>query len=285
MGGNMLLDGKQLSSEIKNRLKNEVCELTEKYNIMPKMAIVMAGENEASMIYVRNKVKAAELVGIKAQVIKLDASVTQEQMNETVDELNCDPSVHGIIVQLPLPKHLDEFEIINRIDDQKDIDGFHLLNKGRLFTGKSSFVPATPYGIIELLIRNHVEITGKRAVVVGRSNIVGKPVAMLLLDHDATVTIAHSKTHNLGEVTREADILVVAVGKANLITSDMVKPGAVVVDVGINRDQGKLCGDVDFEKVKDIASYITPVPGGVGPMTIAMLLVNTVEGYKKQVAK
>jgi methylenetetrahydrofolate dehydrogenase (NADP+)/methenyltetrahydrofolate cyclohydrolase len=281
----MLLDGKQLSSEIKNRLKNEVCELTEKYNIMPKMAIVMAGENEASMIYVRNKVKAAELVGIKAQVIKLDASVTQEQMNETVDELNCDPSVHGIIVQLPLPKHLDEFEIINRIDDQKDIDGFHLLNKGRLFTGKSSFVPATPYGIIELLIRNHVEIAGKRAVVVGRSNIVGKPVAMLLLDHDATVTIAHSKTHNLGEVTREADILVVAVGKVNLITSDMVKPGAVVVDVGINRDQGKLCGDVDFEKVKDIASYITPVPGGVGPMTIAMLLVNTVEGYKKQVAK
>jgi methylenetetrahydrofolate dehydrogenase (NADP+)/methenyltetrahydrofolate cyclohydrolase len=281
----MLLDGKQLSSEIKNRLKIEVGELTEKYKTIPQMAIVMVGENEASMIYVRNKIKAAELVGIQVKLIKLDVDVSKEKMNEIVDELNNDHSVHGIIVQLPLPKHLDEFEIINRIDDQKDIDGFHLLNKGRLFIGKSSFVPATPYGIIELLVKNHVEIAGKRAVVVGRSNIVGKPVAMLLLDRDATVTIAHSKTKNLAEVTREADILVVAVGRANLITADMVRPGAVVVDVGINRDDGKLCGDVDFEKVKDIADYISPVPGGVGPMTIAMLLVNTLEGYKKQVAK
>jgi methylenetetrahydrofolate dehydrogenase (NADP+)/methenyltetrahydrofolate cyclohydrolase len=281
----MLLDGKQLSSEIKNRLKIEVGELTEKYKTIPQMAIVMVGENEASMIYVRNKIKAAELVGIQVKLIKLDVDVSKEKMNEIVDELNNDHSVHGIIVQLPLPKHLDEFEIINRIDDQKDIDGFHLLNKGRLFTGKPSFVPATPYGIIELLVQNHVEIAGKKAVVVGRSNIVGKPVAMLLLDRDATVTIAHSKTKNLAEVTREADILVVAVGRANLITADMVRPGAVVVDVGINRDDGKLCGDVDFEKVKDIANYISPVPGGVGPMTIAMLLVNTLEGYKKQVAK
>jgi methylenetetrahydrofolate dehydrogenase (NADP+)/methenyltetrahydrofolate cyclohydrolase len=281
----MLLDGKQLSSEIKNRLKIEVGELTEKYKTIPQMAIVMVGENEASMIYVRNKIKAAELVGIQVKLIKLDVDVSKEKMNEIVDELNNDHSVHGIIVQLPLPKHLDEFEIINRIDDQKDIDGFHLLNKGRLFIGKPSFVPATPYGIIELLVKNHVEIAGKRAVVVGRSNIVGKPVAMLLLDRDATVTIAHSKTKNLAEVTREADILVVAVGRANLITADMVRPGAVVVDVGINRDDGKLCGDVDFEKVKDIANYISPVPGGVGPMTIAMLLVNTLEGYKKQVAK
>lgn len=280
----MILDGKELSKIIKDSLKAEVYELVQKYNVTPKIAIVLIGDNDASLVYVRNKVKAATQVGIQADVIRLDSIVSQDEVNHIIDELNNDKSVHGIIVQLPLPKHLDEFEIINRVVDYKDIDGFHLLNKGRLFTGKASFIPATPYGIIELLDHYGIETLGKLAVVVGRSNIVGKPAAALLLNRDATVVIAHSHTKNLAELTRQADILVVAVGKAKLITADMVKPGAVVIDVGINRENGQLCGDVDFENVKKVASFITPVPGGVGPMTIAMLLKNTVEGYKNQVA-
>ncbi len=281
----MILDGKALSKKINDQLKEEVGALIEKTNIIPRMAIVLVGENHASDVYVRNKVRAANHVGIDAKVIKLDSEVTQDQVNEIIDELNNDKSVHGIIVQLPLPRHLNEFEIINRIADYKDIDGFHLLNKGRLFIGNPSFVPATPYGIIEILDHYGIETLGKLAVVVGRSNIVGKPVASLLLNKDATVVIAHSHTKNLKALTVQADILVVAVGKAKLITADMVKPGAVVIDVGINRDGNKICGDVDFEAVKEVASYITPVPGGVGPMTIAMLIKNTVEGYKKQIAE
>ncbi len=281
----MILDGKALSKKINDQLKEEVGALIEKTNIIPRMAIVLVGENHASDVYVRNKVRAANHVGIDAKVIKLDSEVTQDQVNEIIDELNNDKSVHGIIVQLPLPRHLNEFEIINRIADYKDIDGFHLLNKGRLFTGNPSFVPATPYGIIEILDHYGIETLGKLAVVVGRSNIVGKPAASLLLNKDATVVISHSHTKNLKALTVQADILVVAVGKAKLITADMVKPGAVVIDVGINRDGNKICGDVDFEAVKEVASYITPVPGGVGPMTIAMLIKNTVEGYKKQIAE
>lgn len=281
----MILDGKALSKKINDQLKEEVGALIEKTNIIPRMAIVLVGENHASDVYVRNKVRAANHVGIDAKVIKLDSEVTQDQVNEIIDELNNDKSVHGIIVQLPLPRHLNEFEIINRIADYKDIDGFHLLNKGRLFIGNPSFVPATPYGIIEILDHYGIETLGKLAVVVGRSNIVGKPAASLLLNKDATVVISHSHTKNLKALTVQADILVVAVGKAKLITADMVKPGAVVIDVGINRDGNKICGDVDFEAVKEVASYITPVPGGVGPMTIAMLIKNTVEGYKKQIAE
>lgn len=280
----MILNGKELSKIINNSLREEVRELVQKYKVTPKMAIVLVGEYDASVVYVRNKVKAATQAGILADVIHLESEVTQAEVNKIIDELNNDPSVHGIIVQLPLPKHLNEFDLINRIVDYKDIDGFHLLNKGRLFSGKPSFLPATPYGIIELLDHYGIEILGKLAVVVGRSNIVGKPAATLLLNRDATVVIAHSHTKNLAELTRQADILVVAVGKVNLITADMVKPGVVVIDVGTNRINGKLCGDVDFERVKEVASYITPVPGGVGPMTIAMLLKNTVEGYKVQVA-
>ena len=278
----MLLDGKDSAKQIKLDIKREVEELKTKYGKTPKIAIVLVGSNSASEIYVRNKIKAASFVGMEHELINLDESIAMEELLSVVERLNNDDTVNGIIVQLPLPKHLDEHTVINHISNKKDADGFGLENKGKLFSGLDCFKPATPLGIMYLLERYNIDIEGKMAVVVGRSNIVGKPMALMLLEKNATVTIAHSRTKNLQEVTKNADILVVAVGKAKFITENMVKDGAVVIDVGINRVDGALYGDVDFDNVVNKASYITPVPGGVGPLTIAMLLKNTVEAFKNQ---
>ncbi|HOE77022.1 MAG TPA: bifunctional methylenetetrahydrofolate dehydrogenase/methenyltetrahydrofolate cyclohydrolase FolD [Bacilli bacterium] len=278
-----ILDGKSLSKQIKTELKAKVADLVVKSGIKPGLAIVEVGSDPASEIYVRNKIKSANFVGIEARLIKKDESITQEELLKLIDELNADVSVHGIIVQLPLPKHLDERAVIDRIDPDKDIDGFGVLNKGKLFSGMKCFQPATPLGVMKLLDAYNIPLKGKEAVVVGRSNIVGKPMGMMLLLRDATVTIAHRYTVDLKKITKEADILVVAVGKKNLITADMIKPGAVVVDVGINREGDKIYGDVDFDNVSQVASHITPVPGGVGPLTIAALLANTVEAYENKI--
>ena len=278
----MLLDGKETAKQLKLEIKQEVEQLKEKYGKTPKIAIVLVGNNSASEIYVRNKIKAASFVGMDHELVKFDESISMEELLNEVERLNNDSSVSGIIVQLPLPKHLDEHAVINHINNEKDADGFGLENKGKLFSGLDCFKPATPLGIMYLFERYNIDIEGKSAVVVGRSNIVGKPMALMLLEKNATVTIAHSRTKNLQEVTKNADILVVAIGKAKFITEDMVKDGAVVIDVGINRVDGVLYGDVDFENVVNKASYITPVPGGVGPLTIAMLLKNTVEAFKNQ---
>jgi methylenetetrahydrofolate dehydrogenase (NADP+)/methenyltetrahydrofolate cyclohydrolase len=278
-----ILDGKSLSKQIKTELKAKVADLVVKSGIKPGLAIVEVGSDPASEIYVRNKIKSANFVGIEARLIKKDESITQEELLKLIDELNADVSVHGIIVQLPLPKHLDERAVIDLIDPDKDIDGFGVLNKGKLFIGMKCFHPATPLGVMKLLDAYNIPLKGKEAVVVGRSNIVGKPMGMMLLLRDATVTIAHRYTVDLKKITKEADILVVAVGKKNLITADMIKPGAVVVDVGINREGDKIYGDVDFDNVSQVASHITPVPGGVGPLTIAALLANTVEAYENKI--
>lgn len=276
----IILDGKEYSKKLKNEIKEEAIRLTNKTNIVPCIAIVLVGEDPASQVYVRNKVKAANLCKMNPILIKKEATITQKELLELVDKLNNDDAVHGIIVQLPLPKHLNEQEVINKISDKKDVDGFGLLNKGKLFSGLTSIESATPKGIIKLLDEYKIEITGKNAVVVGRSNIVGKPMAILLLNRNATVTVCHSRTQNLKEITKNADILVVAIGKANFIKEDMVKEGAVIIDVGTNRVDDKLVGDVDFENVSPKCSYITPVPGGVGPLTIASLLENTIIAYK-----
>lgn len=276
----IILDGKSYSNKLKESLKEEVNILVSKTSIVPGLAIVLVGNNQASKIYVRNKLKAASLCNIYAKLIEVEENISQDELVNLVKELNNDDKYHGIIVQLPLPKHINEQVIIDTIDDKKDVDGFGIINKGKLFSGLLSIESATPKGIIKLLEEYKIEISGKNAVVVGRSNIVGKPMALMLLNKNATVTICHSKTKNLKEITKTADILVVAIGKACFITSDMVKEGAVVVDVGTNRVDDKLCGDVDFENVSKIASYITPVPGGVGPLTIASLLENTVIAYK-----
>lgn len=278
----MLLDGKALSNKIKQDLKDQINTLVEKYGSTPTLSIVVVGSNPASEIYVRNKVKSATNIGMKASVTKLDENVTMDELIKVVDDLNNDKEVNGIIVQLPLPKHLHEQTIIDRISDEKDVDGFGLLNKGKLLAGIESLRPATPYGIMKLLAEYNISIEGKNALVIGRSNIVGKPIALMLLEKNATVTIAHSRTQNLKEVAKNADIIVVAVGKAKFLTADMVKDDAVIVDVGINRVDGVLYGDVDFENVCEKASYITPVPGGVGPLTIASLLENTVKAYIRQ---
>lgn len=275
----MLIDGKLISQKRKNELKEEVIKLIDIYKAVPTLAIIMVGNNPASEIYVRNKIKAAAFCQMETKLIKLDENVTMEELLKIIDELNHDDNVHGIIAQLPLPSHLNEQLVIDSISEEKDVDGFGISNKGRLFSGISSFTPATPTGIMTLLDEYNIEIEGKSAVVVGRSNIVGKPMAMMLLNKNATVTIAHSRTKNLSEVTKNADILVVAVGKKHFITKDMVKDGAVVIDVGINRVDGHLYGDVDFDEVSKIASYITPVPGGVGPLTIVTLLENTKKAY------
>lgn len=278
----MLLDGKETAKQVKIELKEKIKVLKETYNKVPTIAIVLVGNNPASEIYVRNKIKAASFVGMNHQLINLDESITMEELLKEVERLNMDDDVSGIIVQLPLPNHLDEQIVINHINNEKDADGFGLLNKGKLFSGLPCLKPATPLGIMYLLDKYNINLEGKRAVVIGRSNIVGKPMALMLLEKNATVTIAHSRTKNLNELTKEADVLVVAVGKAKFVTEDMVKEGAVIVDVGINRVDGALYGDVDFENVKEKASYITPVPGGVGPLTIAMLLLNTVTAFIEQ---
>lgn len=276
----MILDGKELSKKIKLEIKDEVEKLVNQTNIVPGLAIILVGCNQASEIYVRNKLKAAALCKINAKLFREEETITEEKLIQLVKKLNKDEEYHGIIVQLPLPKHINEQKIIDTIDVSKDVDGFGILNKGRLFSGIQAMESATPHGIIRLLDTYHIPIEGSHAVVVGRSNIVGKPMSILLLNRNATVTVCHSKTKNLKEITKAADILIVAIGKAKYITADMVKKGAVVVDVGTNRIEGMLCGDVDFENVEKIASYISPVPGGVGPLTIASLLENTVKAYR-----
>lgn len=276
-----LLDGKMVSTNLKNELKIKVKECITKYNIVPKLSIVLVGENPASLVYVKNKVKACEYTGITPELINVSEEISESELLHIVERLNKDNSVHGIIVQLPLPKHINEQKVIDTICKEKDVDGFGIENKGRLFCGLDSLHSATPEGIMTLLEAYNIPIQGKHAVVVGRSNIVGKPIAMLLLSKNATVTITHSKTIDLGSVTKLADILVVAIGKAKFITEDMVKEGAVVIDVGINRIDGKLYGDVNFESVAPKTSFITPVPGGVGPLTIASLLKNTLIAYER----
>ena len=281
----ILLDGKKLSLKLKDELKLKTKEYIDIYNIIPKLVIIMVGNNPASQIYVRNKIKSATYCGIKAEVINLEESITNEELINVVEKLNIDNSVHGIIVQLPLPKHINEEMIINTVKAEKDVDGFGIINKGKLFSGINCLVSATPSGIMKLLKEYNIDLTGKNAVVIGRSNIVGKPMSMLLLNANATVTITHSKTKNLSEITKNADIIIAAVGKANFVTSDMVKEGVVIIDVGINRIDDKIYGDVDFENVKEKASYITPVPGGVGPLTIVSLLENTLKTYEEIVKK
>lgn len=277
-----IIDGKAVALNVKNQVKLE-CEALKEKGITPGLAVIIVGDDPASQVYVRNKEKACEECGFHSVKYALDANTTQQELNALIDELNNDDSINGILCQLPLPSHLDDKEVINRIDPIKDVDSFHPVNVGAIMIGDYNFLPCTPAGVMELIHSTGVELEGKKAVVMGRSNIVGKPMAMLLLHENATVEITHSKTENLSEITSEADILVAAVGKAKFVKADMVKQGAVVIDVGMDRDEnGKLCGDVDFEDVKEKCSYITPVPGGVGPMTIAMLMKNTLTAAKIQ---
>lgn len=279
-----IISGKELSAQIRAELAAETADFKEKYNVTPGLAVVIVGEDPASQVYVRNKHRSCIEAGMHSVVYEMPADTTAEKLLEVVDRLNHDDSIHGILVQLPLPKHLDESLIINSISPEKDVDAFHPVNVGKLTLGEDGFLPCTPAGVIEMLKRSDISISGKNCVVVGRSNIVGKPAALLLLRENGTVTVCHSRTANLKEVCREADIIVAAIGKPKFITADMVKPGAVVIDVGINRlETGKLAGDVDFDEVEKIAEAITPVPGGVGPMTITMLLKNTLEAAKRKV--
>ncbi|PDB19667.1 bifunctional methylenetetrahydrofolate dehydrogenase/methenyltetrahydrofolate cyclohydrolase FolD [Listeria monocytogenes] len=276
-----IIDGKKLAKEIQEKVTREVAELV-KEGKKPGLAVVLVGDNQASRTYVRNKQKRTEEAGMKSVLIELPENVTEEKLLSVVEELNEDKTIHGILVQLPLPEHISEEKVIDTISYDKDIDGFHPVNVGNLFIGKDSFVPCTPAGIIELIKSTGTQIEGKRAVVIGRSNIVGKPVAQLLLNENATVTIAHSRTKDLPQVAKEADILVVATGLAKFVKKDYIKPGAIVIDVGMDRDENnKLCGDVDFDDVVQEAGFITPVPGGVGPMTITMLLANTLKAAKR----
>lgn len=277
-----IIDGKAISAEVRAEIKKDVDTLAKK-GIRVCLAVVIVGDDPASQIYVRNKKKACDETGIDSEIIAMPADTSEEELISVLDGLNSRREINGILVQLPLPKHINEKNIIAHIDPKKDVDAFCDENVGRIMTGKFSFLPCTPAGIIELLHRSGINAEGKECVVIGRSNIVGKPMAMLLLHENGTVTICHSKTKNLSEVTRRADILVSAVGKAGFVTADMVKSGAVVIDVGMNRTtEGKLTGDVDFAAVEPIASFITPVPGGVGPMTVTMLLKNAVTAAKLQ---
>lgn len=279
------IDGKAISAQVKAQVAEEVAALKEQ-GIRPGLAVVIVGDDPASRIYVNNKKKACEATGIYSEEYALPASTTQEDLLALINSLNKKPEVSGILVQSPLPEGLDEGAVVEAIDPQKDVDAFHAYNVGKIMQGSYTFLPCTPAGVIELIKSTGVEISGKQCVVIGRSDIVGKPMAMLLLHENGTVTICHSRTKNLPEICRTADILVSAVGRAHFVTEDMVKPGAVVIDVGMNRDEnGKLCGDVEFEEVEPKAGYITPVPGGVGPMTIAMLMKNTVAAAKLQAAK
>ncbi|MCH5155546.1 MAG: bifunctional methylenetetrahydrofolate dehydrogenase/methenyltetrahydrofolate cyclohydrolase FolD [Clostridiales bacterium] len=274
-----ILDGKAIAEKIKQDLAIRATEFERKTGRKIGLAVIRVGADPASAVYVRNKIKACERCNIRSLSYELDESVNADALIALIHKLNKEPDVDGILVQLPLPKHIDERVVLSEITPDKDADGFHAVNAGKLFLGeKGGTVACTPRGIIELIKSTGVPISGKHAVVVGRSNIVGKPVAMLLLQNDATVTVCHSRTQNLKDITLSADILVAAVGKSNFITADMVKRGAIVIDVGMNRTENGLCGDVDFYSVKDVAGYITPVPGGVGPMTVAMLLCNTVDG-------
>ena len=273
-----LIDGKAISEEVRGDIARRVAEFKEKYNRTPKLTVIKVGNDPASAVYVRNKKLGCEKAGMLSDVIEMPEETAESVLLDKIAELNADNTVDGILVQLPLPRHISEREVIKAISPEKDVDCFHPQNAGLIFNlDEAVLLPCTPAGVMELLRHENIEISGKNAVVVGRSNIVGKPMALLLLDKNATVTVCHSRTKDLAAVTRNADIIVSAVGKAKFITADMVKDGAVVIDVGMNRDEnGKLCGDVDFEAVKDKVSHITPVPGGVGPMTITMLLSNTI---------
>ena len=277
-----LIDGKAVSLQVKQQVKQE-CDKLKTKGVTPGLAVIIVGDDPASQVYVRNKEKACEECGFYSVKYALDADTTQSELNALIDKLNKDEKINGILCQLPLPKHLDDKEVINRIDPIKDVDAFHPVNVGAIMIGDYNFLPCTPAGVMELIHSTGVDVTAKKAVVIGRSNIVGKPMAMLLLHENATVEITHSKTLDLKSITKEADILVAAIGRAKFVTADMVKNGAIVIDVGMNRDEnGKLCGDVDFENVKDKCSFITPVPGGVGPMTISMLMRNTLTAAKLQ---
>ena len=277
-----IIDGKAVSKKVKEDVKAE-CEQLKSKGVTPGLAVIIVGDDPASQVYVHNKEVACEACGFYSVKYALPAETTQEELNALVDKLNKDDKINGILCQLPLPSHLDDKEVINRIDPLKDVDAFHPVNVGAIMIGDYNYLPCTPAGVMELIHSTGVDVSGKKAVVIGRSNIVGKPMAMLLLHENATVEITHSRTQNLADITKEADILVAAIGKAKFVKADMVKDGAVVIDVGMNRDEnGKLCGDVDFEDVKDKCSFITPVPGGVGPMTIAMLMKNTLTAAKIQ---
>ncbi|MFI3285781.1 MAG: tetrahydrofolate dehydrogenase/cyclohydrolase catalytic domain-containing protein [Rikenellaceae bacterium] len=280
----MIISGKELAASLKLEMASQVKEFPAKYGRVPHLVVILVGEDPGSVSYVRGKAKASEEVGIKNTTIRHDESITEAELLTIIDELNADDTVDGVLVQLPLPRHIDSDKVIAAIEKGKDVDGFHPLNVAALWTKQECTLPCTPKGIIKMMKVAGVEISGKKAVVVGRSNIVGLPVAKLLTDENATVTIAHSRTRNLAEVTREAEILVVAIGRAKFVTADMVAPGAVVIDVGVNRDEttGKLCGDVDFAAIEPLASVITPVPGGVGPMTICCLMENTIECFLRK---
>jgi methylenetetrahydrofolate dehydrogenase (NADP+)/methenyltetrahydrofolate cyclohydrolase len=280
-----LIDGNALSKQLRAQVAADTVKLKAQ-GLTPGLAVVLVGENPASQVYVRNKVKACEEAGLHSVLEKYEATMTEADLLARVDALNDDPAIHGILVQLPLPAHIDAQKVIEAISPAKDVDGFHIASAGALMTGMPGFWPCTPYGCMKMLESIGYDLKGKHAVVIGRSNIVGKPMALMLLQKDATVTVAHSRTQNLKALTLQADVIVAAVGKRNVLTADMVKPGAVVLDVGMNRnDEGKLCGDVDFEGVKEVAGYITPVPGGVGPMTITMLLVNTLESAQRALSE
>jgi methylenetetrahydrofolate dehydrogenase (NADP+)/methenyltetrahydrofolate cyclohydrolase len=277
-----IIDGKALSAQLRTEVAQRAAALTAQ-GAKPGLAVVLVGDNQASQVYVRNKVKACEDAGFHSVLEKYDATMTEAELLARVDALNNDPSIHGILVQLPLPKHIDDHKVIEAISPLKDVDGFHVASAGALMVGEVGFKACTPYGCMKMLESIGMkDLRGKHAVVIGRSNIVGKPMAMMLLAANATVTVCHSGTADLAAMTRQADVVVAAVGKVNVLTADMIKPGAVVIDVGMNRNaEGKLCGDVDYEGCKEVAGYITPVPGGVGPMTITMLLVNTMEAAER----
>ncbi|ANU23461.1 bifunctional methylenetetrahydrofolate dehydrogenase/methenyltetrahydrofolate cyclohydrolase FolD [Planococcus donghaensis] len=276
-----LIDGKAVSQKIKIQVQQRVEKLAQQ-EIIPGLAVVLVGENSASLTYVKNKKKTCEALGMRSDLHQFPDTLTEQELLSTIDELNNDSKIHGILVQLPLPKQIDEFKVISAISPEKDVDGFHPISVGNMMIGKDAFLPCTPHGIMELLAHYDIDPAGKHAVVIGRSNIVGKPIGQLLLQKDATVTYCHSKTKDLAEFTKQADILIAAIGRAKFIDHTFIKPGAVVIDVGMNRDEnGKLCGDVDFEDVQETASFVTPVPGGVGPMTIAMLMDNTLQSAEK----
>ncbi|HGI3393728.1 TPA: bifunctional methylenetetrahydrofolate dehydrogenase/methenyltetrahydrofolate cyclohydrolase [Streptococcus agalactiae] len=280
-----LIDGKTLSQKMQAELGRKVERLKEQHGIIPGLAVILVGDNPASQVYVRNKERSALEAGFKSETLRLSESISQEELIDIIHQYNEDKSIHGILVQLPLPQHINDKKIILAIDPKKDVDGFHPMNTGHLWSGRPMMVPCTPAGIMEMFREYHVDLEGKHAVIIGRSNIVGKPMAQLLLDKNATVTLTHSRTRNLSEVTKEADILIVAIGQGHFVTKDFVKEGAVVIDVGMNRDEnGKLIGDVAFEQVAEVASMITPVPGGVGPMTITMLLEQTYQAALRSVS-
>ena len=278
--GAEIINGQLLAKELRENMKNEVTELKQK-GLTPHLTVILIGDDPASHSYVRGKEKASAEVGISSEIIRMDKTVDQKTLLTKIAELNKDENVHGILVQLPLPNHIEEQKVIEAIDPAKDVDGFHPINIGRMMVGQDAFLPCTPYGIIEMLKSKNIEIVGKHVVVMGRSNIVGKPMGQLLLNENATVTYCHSKTQDIKSYTKKADILIVAVGKANIVDASYIKDGAVVIDVGVNRtEEGKLTGDVDFDDVKEVASFLTPVPKGVGPMTITMLLSNTIKAAK-----